>query len=163
MSIPVPPVNVKVFPVVKVSFEPLSAASVIVDEIVDQLKAPVEPSVVKTWPFEPTPSGNVSVVSAVTAFGALIAIKCEPLFVPSFNFKVPPTVVELPMFKVFIALFESVERSFEASTEPKVDGYFDVKYTPPITSISAATPAVSVPVPMYNLSPPFDPLSAKYE
>src|SRR6056300_2065706 len=46
VSIPVPPVNVKVFPVVYVSSEPLSAASVIVDETVPKLKFP-EPSVFK--------------------------------------------------------------------------------------------------------------------
>jgi len=44
-----------------------------------------EPSVVKTWLAEPSPSGNVNVVLVVTALGALSAIKFEPLFVPSFS------------------------------------------------------------------------------
>jgi hypothetical protein len=38
-----------------------------------------------------------------------------------------------------------------------------VKYLPPTTKWFAALPAVSEPIPMYSLSPPFEPLSVKAE
>ena len=100
-----------------VSSEPLSAASVIVDETVPKLKFP-EPSVFKNWPFEPSPSGNVKVVVVVTALGALSPIKFVPLLVPSFNFKVPPTVDELPIKISSIALLLSTSKAELAVNVP---------------------------------------------
>jgi hypothetical protein len=74
VSIPVPPENVNVFPVVNVSFVPLSAASVIVEDTSAQLKAPF-PSVCKNWLASPSLLGNVNVYEAAKELGALMAAK----------------------------------------------------------------------------------------
>jgi hypothetical protein len=128
VSIPVPPVNVNVWPVVNVSFDPLSAANVNEpDGTAAKLKLP-EPSVVKNCPLLKLP-GRVYVISEATLLGAFKATKCAPLLVPSLNLIVPPTVVELPTLSVSIALFESVIRADEAVSVPGVWLNLLVKYT----------------------------------
>jgi hypothetical protein len=76
------------------------------------------PSVFKNCPGEPSPSGNTNVVVAETALGDLRAIKFEPLFVPSLNLIVPPTVAEVPTISWSIALFESAIRAELAVNVP---------------------------------------------
>ena len=91
VSIPVPPVNVRVSLVLNVSLEPLSAASVKELEIVSNSKVP-EPFVFRNCPAEPSAAGKVNVVLDEREFAAFSPIKCVPLFVPSLIFNVPPVV-----------------------------------------------------------------------
>ena len=118
VSIPVPPVNVKVWPVVNVSFEPLSAASVKLLEAGAANDRLPEPSVVNKWPLEPSALGKVNVTELPTLLGALSAMKCAPLLVPSLNLIVPPVVALLPTSNSSIALFESTIRPDEAVNVP---------------------------------------------
>ena len=120
VSIPVPPVNVKVWPVVNVSFEPLSAASVkLLDAGAANERLP-EPSVVNKWPLEPSALGKVNVTELATLLGDLSAMKCAPLLVPSLNLIVPPVVALLPMNNSSIALLESTITADEAVNAPCV-------------------------------------------
>ena len=98
VSIPSPPVKVKVSPVENESFDPLSAASDKLDTTVPKLNWP-EPSVLRNWPFEPSPSGNVNVVFEVTAFGALSPTKLEPLSESSNSCRLPPVELPFPTLK----------------------------------------------------------------
>ena len=117
-SIPVPPASVKVSPVLNVSSDPLSA------EIVNELAAGAandrlpEPSVVNKWPFEPSALGKVNVTELPTLLGALSAMKCAPLLVPSFNLIVPPVVALLPINNSSILLLESTITADEAVSVP---------------------------------------------
>ena len=79
------PAKVRVSPVLKVSFDPLSAARVRDEFIVVHERTP-DPFVVRACPLLPAPSGRVRVVSVVTAAGARIAIELVPfpLFSRSF-------------------------------------------------------------------------------
>ena len=70
VSIPSPPENVNVPPVLNVSLEPLSAASESVCVTVPKDNAP-EPFVFKNWSEEPSAAGNVNVTFAARAFGDL--------------------------------------------------------------------------------------------
>ena len=115
-SRPGPPANVKVSAVLYVSV-PVSPAKSINWFTVAKSKLP-EPSVFKNCPGEPSPSGNTNVVVAETALGDLRAIKFEPLFVPSLNLIVPPTVAELPTINWSTALFESAIRAEPAVNVP---------------------------------------------
>ena len=98
VSIPSPPVKVKVSPVENESFDPLSAANDKLDTTVPKLNWP-EPSVLRNWPFEPSPSGNVKVVFDVTAFGDLSAMKLEPLSESSNSCRLPPVELPFPTLK----------------------------------------------------------------
>ena len=120
VSIPVPPVNVKVWPVVNVSFEPLSAASVKLLEAGAANDRLPEPSVVNKWPLEPSALGKVNVTELPTLLGALSAMKCAPLLVPSFNLIVPPVVALLPINNSSILLLESTITADEAVSVPCV-------------------------------------------
>ena len=152
VSIPVPPVNVSVSPVLKVSFDPVSAARVKLDVTAAQVKFP-EPSVCKNSLASPSSLGNVNVYEAAKELGALMAAKWAPLLVPSFNFKVPPVEALLPIKISSIALLLSTSNADEAVSVPSAWSAKSAKYLPPITWTLAATPSVSVPVPIKILSP----------
>ena len=114
---PVPPAKVNVSPVLNVSSEPLSAASVklVVIPLNDRLP---EPSVCNTWPLEPSVPGKVKVKLLATLLGDFNATKWAPLSVPSLNLIVPPVEVLLPMNNSSMALFESTIRPDEAVNVP---------------------------------------------
>ncbi len=103
VAIPLPPVifNVSVNKFIDVDVELSSTKVSVVAGAAND--TPPEPSVVNTWPFEPSVPGNVNAKLAATEFGDLRETKCAPLFVPSLNLSVPPTVAELPIFNVSIA------------------------------------------------------------
>ena len=56
----------------------------------------------------------------------------------------------------FICLFVSNSNALSAVAVPGAWSSKDVKYLPPIRSTELATPPLSAPVPIYNLSPLFD-------
>ena len=69
VSIPSPPKNVRVSPVLKVSFYPLSAARV--NEVFTVAKESVpEPFVFKTWSALPSALGNVNAIFPLSELGA---------------------------------------------------------------------------------------------
>src|SRR5210317_992088 len=105
VSILVPPVKVKVSPVVNVSVPVSPVISNDPDGTAANDITP-EPSTVKNCPFENEP-GKVNVTSDAWLFGAFNATKFEPLSVPSLNLIVPPVDVEFPINSSSIALFES--------------------------------------------------------
>jgi len=81
-------------------------------------------------------------------------MKFVPLLVPSFNFKVPPTVDELPIKISSIALLLSTSKADEAVNVPCTWSSWSVKYCPPITVILLASPEPSTPPsPIKSLSP----------
>ena len=151
--IPVPPAIVNVSDP-KLIVVVVDESSAIVKRPLTEVKesAP-EPFVVNTWPFVPSVPGKVNVTSEATLFGALSAIKLVPLLVPSLNLIVPPVDTLLPINNSSIALFESTSNADEAVKVPGTWSVKLVKYLPPMTSILAATPSVSVPVPTKSLSP----------
>ena len=118
-----------------------------------KLKTP-EPSTCKNWPFVPAAAGKVIVWDVVTSLGDFKATKFEPLFVPSLNLIVPPVEALLPINNSSMALFESTIIAEEAVNVPATWSVILVKYLPPIISIFAAWPFVSVPVPIKRRSPP---------
>ena len=157
VSIPVPPAIVNVWPVENVSLEPLSAASVNeLDAGAANDNSP-DPSVCNTWPSDPSVAGNVNVTLAATLLGDLSAMKWAPLFVPSLNLIVPPTVALFPINNSSIALFESTTIPEDAVSVPCVWSKSCVKYLP---AISIAEFDVDAGSPMNNLYPlPPAPLS----
>ena len=60
-------------------------------------------------------------------------------------------------------LFASNITALDAVAVPCTWSNIVVKYLPPIRSTAAETPPVSVPVPIYNLSPLFDCVPATHE
>ena len=147
MSIPVPPVNVRVSLVLNVSLEPLSAASVKELEIVSNSKVP-EPFVFRNCPAEPSAAGKVNVVLDEREFAAFSPIKCVPLFVPSLIFNVPPVVALLPTRSSSIALLLSTRTAELAVSVPSVWSILSLKDLPPRTFTVE-------PSPMNNLSLPW--------
>jgi hypothetical protein len=109
-----------------------------------KLKLP-EPSVVNTWPSEPSEPGKVNAKSLATLFGAFSETKWAPLFVPSLNLIVPPTVVELPTLIAEIAEFESAVKAELAVNVPSTWSNLSAKYWPPMTVILLASPLPSTP------------------
>ena len=103
---------------VNVSLEPLSAASVKLLEAGAANDRLPEPSVVNKWPLEPSALGKVNVTELPTLLGALSAMKCAPLLVPSFNLIVPPVVALLPINNSSILLLESTITADEAVSVP---------------------------------------------
>ena len=151
---PPEPAKVSVSAVLYVSV-PVSPAKSINWLTVAKSKLP-EPSVFKNCPAEPSPFGNVNVVVVVTALGAFKPIKAEPLFVPSFNFTVPPTVAELPIITWSIAKFASAVSAELPVSVPATWSNMSVKYWPPITDTLFALPSPPTPPsPINNLSPLF--------
>ena len=71
-------------------------------------------------PLEPSALGKVNVTELATLLGDFNAMKWEPLFVPSLNLIVPPTVALLPMNNSSIALLESTITADEAVNVPCV-------------------------------------------
>ena len=113
-----------------------------------------EPSVVNTWPSEPSEPGKVNAKFEATLFGALSDTVFEPLFVPSLNAIVPPTVAELPTLIVEIAELLSTVIADEAVSVPSTWSNLSAKYWPPMTVILFASPLPSTPPsPTNNLSP----------
>ena len=82
VSIPSPPKNVRVSPVLKVSLEPLSAARVNVVLTVAKESVP-EPFVLRTWSALPSALGNVNATLPDNEFGEFNCRWCVPLLVPS--------------------------------------------------------------------------------
>ena len=119
-----------------------------------KLKTP-EPSTCKNWPFVPAAAGKVIVWDVATSLGDFKATKLEPLFVPSLNLIVPPVEALFPIKSSSMALFESTRIAEEAVKVPSAWSVKFVKYLPPMTSILAAAPSVSVPVPIKRRSPLF--------
>ena len=81
-------------------------------------------------------------------------------------------ITKLPKLPVNdVAVIAPAEKLPEASRLTIVDAVLrlvaavtkSVKYLPPITTWLTALPLVSVPIPMYRRSPPFEPLSGKAE
>ena len=128
VAIPVPPVifKVSVNRLIDVDVE-LSSTKVSVVAGAAKDKLP-EPSVVNTWPLEPSEPGKVNAKFEPTAFGDLRDTKFEPLFVPSKNLIVPPTVAELPIFNVLIAELLSTVIADEAVSVPSTWSNLSAKY-----------------------------------
>ena len=102
-------------------------------------------------------------------YGLVITVLPVPFGVNSKSPLVSVVLIVLPFksklstFKLSNLELESVTRAELAVNAPFVWSSISVKYLPPITKWFAALPAVSLPIPMYKRSPPFDPLSVKAE
>ncbi len=141
VSIPSPPVNVRVSPVFTVSAEPESAA--IVNELTTVAKSKLpEPSVFKNCPAVPSACGwtKPSIITSPDPFGVITIL---PLVLVDDIVLVAPVTVILPILKLFIFEFASTITADEAVNVPAVWSIISVKNWPPIVLATTAPPEVS--------------------
>ena len=139
VSIPVPPVNVIVSPVLTESFEPVSAAILNVLTTVPNDRLP-EPSVLKNCPDVPSAVGcdKPSIITAPDPFGVIVISPFVSVDVMALPFNVKLSTLSISIFEL-----ASTTIADEAVSVPAVWSNISVKCCPPMTLATTSEPEVS--------------------